>query len=154
VVLDGVGDETCVSCHTTANGTRLPYGQLDLTTDPAQNPNDFLRSFQQMFNTRQGQFFDAGNMSLEIFEVPDGNGGTIPDPAAQIAPIMTANGARSSYFIEKMTGDLLPESTRVLSGTVDHSAMLTGAELKLISEWLDIGAQNFNDPFDPVAPQN
>jgi len=37
---------------------------------------------------------------------------------------------------------------------VDHTNMLTGAELKLISEWLDLGAQNFNDPFDPAAPQN
>jgi hypothetical protein len=152
VNLDGVGDETCVSCHTTANGTRLPYGQLDLTTDPNQDPNDRFRSFQQMFNTRQGQFFDG--MNLQIFTIPDGMGGTIPDPAAAIAPIMTSAGARSSYFIEKMSGDLLPESTRGLSGTVDHSAMLTGAELKLISEWLDLGAQNFNDPFDPAAPQN
>jgi hypothetical protein len=105
-----------------------------------------------MFNTRQGQFFDG--MNLQIFTIPDGMGGTTPDPAAAIAPIMTSVGARSSYFIEKMTGDLLPESIRVLSGTVDHSAMLTGAELKLISEWLDLGAQNFNDPFDPAAPQN
>jgi hypothetical protein len=32
----------------------------------------------------------------------------------------------------------------------DHTGYLTPAELRLISEWLDIGAQYFNDPF--VAP--
>jgi hypothetical protein len=67
---------------------------------------------------------------------------------------MTANGARSSFFIEKMTGTELDAARTIPLSTVDHTAMLTGAELKLISEWLDLGAQNFNDPFDPAAPQN
>jgi hypothetical protein len=35
-------------------------------------------------------------------------------------------------------------------GEVDHRGFLTTAELRLISEWLDIGAQYYNDPF--VAP--
>jgi hypothetical protein len=108
-----------------------------------------------MFNTRQGQFFDG--MNLQIFTIPDGMGGTIPDPAAAIAPIMTSAGARSSFFIEKMTGTELDAAGRspiLPVGSVNHTTMLTGAELKLISEWLDLGAQNFNDPFDPAAPQN
>jgi hypothetical protein len=28
-----------------------------------------------------------------------------------------------------------------------HAGRLTSAELRLVSEWLDIGAQYFNDPF-------
>lgn len=144
---DGIGDETCVSCHTTNNGTQLPYGQLDLTPDV----NNRFSSLQQLFNTRQGRFFDG--MNLQIFTVPDGMGGTIPNPAAQIAPIMTTAGARSSYFIEKMTSTEL-DAGRTISGTVDHSGMLTDAELKMISEWIDLGAQFFNNPFDPAAPQN
>jgi len=32
--------------------------------------------------------------------------------------------------------------------------MLTPAELRLIAEYLDIGGQYFNNPFDPAAPQN
>jgi hypothetical protein len=147
-VTDTVGDDTCISCHTSVNGTRLPYGQLDLTTDPAQVQNNRFRSYQQMFNTRQGQFLNGG--TLELFT--DANGD--PDPAAAIAPIMTSAGARSSFFIEKMTGTELDAGRPLPVGSVDHTAMLTGAELKLISEWLDLGAQNFNDPFDPAAPQN
>jgi hypothetical protein len=67
---------------------------------------------------------------------------------------MSANGARASYFIEKMTGTELDDNSRSITSLVDHSNMLTGAELKLIGEWLDLGAQNFNNPFDPAAPQN
>ena len=35
---------------------------------------------------------------------------------------------------------------------VDHTGYLSPAELRLIAEWLDIGAQFYNDPF--VAPAN
>jgi hypothetical protein len=31
-------------------------------------------------------------------------------------------------------------------GTVDHRGFLTPAELRLISEWVDIGAQYYNNP--------
>ena len=34
-----------------------------------------------------------------------------------------------------------------------HQGMLSTAELRLLSEWLDIGAQYYNDPFPPT-PQN
>jgi len=154
MMTDGVGDDTCVSCHTTAGGTRLPYGQLDLTTDLNQDPNNRFRSYLQLFANRQGRFFDAGTMSLQPFTIPDGLGGTIDDPAARIAPIMTSQGARSSFFIEKMTGTELEAGRALSAGTVDHTAMLSGAELKMIGEWLDLGGQNYNDPFDPGAPQN
>jgi len=44
---------------------------------------------------------------------------------------------------------------RMFDGTyhdlvLDHTGFLTTAELRLIAEWLDIGAQYYNDPF--VAP--
>jgi hypothetical protein len=32
-----------------------------------------------------------------------------------------------------------------------HEGYLTPAELRLVSEWLDLGAQYYNDPF--VVPQ-
>ena len=35
-----------------------------------------------------------------------------------------------------------------------HAGYLTPAELRLISEWVDIGAQYFNNPFDPAVPLN
>jgi hypothetical protein len=98
-----------------------------------------------------------GNPVLDV----NGNPVTqlIDDPAAAVTPSMSANGARRSYFIEKMTETEL-EAARILSTIVsdanyiDHTGFLTDDELRLISEWLDIGAQNFNDPFDTDAPKN
>jgi hypothetical protein len=54
----------------------------------------------------------------------------------QLDPLMVAGSAAASvnFF-----------SVFAPGGT--HYARLTAAELKLISEWLDIGAQYFNDPF-------
>ena len=80
--------------------------------------------------------------------------GTVPDPAARIQPIMTANGARSSFFIEKMTGTELDAGRAIPATTYDHTNLLSGAELRLISEWLALGAQNYHNPFDPAVPQN
>jgi hypothetical protein len=62
-----------------------------------------------------------------------------------LAPEMTAgsaNGSEATFF-------------RIFDGSyhdpvLDHTGYLTPAELRLISEWLDIGGQFYNDPF--VAP--
>ncbi len=140
VVTDGILDDTCVTCHTTVLGAQLAYGQLDLTIDPNQDPNDFFRAFRELFFNDDAQVLDI-------------NGNPVEEPLIQIPSTMTANGARGSYFMEKMTGTEL-DAGRAISGPVDHSAMLTTTELKLIAEWLDLGGQNFNNPFDPAAPQN
>jgi hypothetical protein len=140
---DGILDDTCVSCHTSvvANVPRVPYGQLDLATDPNQVQDEFFRAYRELLFNDQGQEIVGGAL-VDI------------DPAVGVPASMTANGARSSFFIEKMTSTELDAPRALPAGTVDHTNMLTGAELKLISEWLDLGAQNFNDPFDPAAPQN
>ncbi len=154
---DTIPDDTCVTCHTTANGTRIPYGQLDLTTDPNQDPNDFYRAFRNLLLSKRGQEIDGGGNLVNIQTlVDDGMGGftLVDDPAALIAPRMSSNGARASFFIEKMTGTELDAGRALPPTTYDHTGLLSGAELKLIGEWLDLGAQNFNDPFDPAAPQN
>jgi hypothetical protein len=62
----------------------------------------------------------------------------------QVPASMSGNGANASNrFFSKFD---------VGGGTVDHRGFLTSAELKLLSEWLDIGAQYYNDPF--AAPEN
>ena len=58
---------------------------------------------------------------------------------------MSAAGARASErFFDKMEG---------AAGAVQTiSDFMSPSELRLLSEWLDIGAQYYNDPF--VAPEN
>src|SRR5690606_29568656 len=57
---------------------------------------------------------------------------------------MTAAGARASAaFFDTLAG------TR---GTVNHRDFMSASELRLLAQWLDIGAQYYNDPFQ--APEN
>jgi hypothetical protein len=55
---------------------------------------------------------------------------------------MSTNGAgTSARFFNRFEQPPGPDDT------VDHRGYLTDAELKLISEWLDLGAQYYNNPF-------
>jgi hypothetical protein len=66
-----------------------------------------------------------------------------------LAPPLSAGSATNSYanFFRLFDGSYTPAAP-----AVDHTGFLTPAELRLISEWIDIGAQYYNDPF--VAPTN
>ena len=51
------------------------------------------------------------------------------------------NNRNDGFFIEKMTTNMAGE-------TVDHTQMLDPAELKMIIEWIDLGARYYGDPAD------
>ena len=167
---NGVGDDTCTECHTIVDAAMAPRvadAQLDLTDGVSDINADRFKSYQELFFTDAGEELDMMgalvNIQIEV-DVLDGDGNVIgtefiDDPAARVFGTMSVNGARSSYFIEKMTETEL-EAGRNLStpasdpNYIDHTGFLLADELRLISEWIDIGAQYFNDPFDPAAPQN
>jgi len=163
---NGIGDNTCTECHNPVGSVQA--GQLDLSAGVSDKDAQHLKSYQELLFADEGETLDANGNPVPIqilVPVLDGNGvpildamgnpvtQLIDDPAAGVTPSMSANGARRSYFIEKMTETEL-EATRTLTTSVVHSGRLSNDELRLISEWLDIGAQYFNNPFDPAAPQN
>ncbi len=151
--MNGIGDDTCTECHTTTDAMgndRVADGQLDLTDGVSDQNADHLKSYRELLFVDQVETLDGGGMLVDL-QIPDGMGGTT---TVDVNPTMTALGARRSFFVELLTGTELDAGRGIVAGTVDHTGMLTGAELKLIGEWLDLGAQNFNDPFDPAAPQN
>ena len=94
------------------------------------------------------------------FGVPDTETLDILDPNVEvISPSMSINSAlASNRFMELMTGlDLNNDGNQptdtdnvhshfINSQNADLQDALTTSELKLISEWLDIGAQYYNDP--------
>jgi len=64
---------------------------------------------------------------------------------AEEAPSMRVRGAvASSRFFDRFTTAGV--------GTVEHMGLLSPAELRLLYEWLDIGAQYFNNTFDAPPP--
>ena len=74
-----------------------------------------------------------------------------PDPATgqptqvpvALAPPAVAGSANASA---KFFSVFAPGGT--------HVGYMTPSELRLVSEWLDRGAQYFNNPFDPAALNN
>ncbi len=133
-----VSDHTCVSCHntvSTANTTQVPAGQLDLTAGASSVDPTVVTSYEDLlFPHAQLQL----NMNALVPVVDPVTGLAVTAPA----PMAAGSANASSAFFGTLDGQV--------QGSVDHTGYLSPAELRLISEWLDIGAQYYNDPF--VAP--
>jgi hypothetical protein len=133
---DGVtvlADNTCTRCHNpvdvaNANAVRVPAGQLDLTDGPSDEEPLQFRAFRELLFTDDAQEVVGGALQNIT-------------PAVNVAPSMQARNARGSgnFFNRFAPGG-------------SHTGWLTPAELRLLSEWVDIGAQYYNDPFQ--APED
>ncbi|MCK5336338.1 MAG: hypothetical protein KAQ67_09250, partial [Gammaproteobacteria bacterium] len=56
------------------------------------------------------------------------------------------DSSRNSYLTEKLLNTEL-RAVRVLSGGTNHSAFLNASEMRLMVEWMDLGANYYNNPF-------
>jgi hypothetical protein len=141
------GGCTCTqaTCHTTtgANGIQAPAGQLNLTNAASNDePAEFV-SYRQLLFQHDEQAVIMGAL-VNVPGPPDANGNPTAIPVGPYLNAGSANGGLSAQFLGRFaTG----------SGST-HAGYLTPAELRLLSEWLDIGAQYFNNPFDPAVPVN
>jgi hypothetical protein len=165
-LLDGEGntieDHTCTVCHDTddAGETVVPDAQLDLSDGASEDEPEHFAAYRELLypdNMQEvvgGILVDVlvpatdedGNQLYEVDEngdlILDSEGNPIPMPDVPV-PVpggssMIPGSANDSRFLE------------VFDGGGVHAGYLSDAELKLISEWLDIGAQYYNDPF--LAP--
>ncbi|MEJ2589985.1 MAG: hypothetical protein P8178_01065 [Candidatus Thiodiazotropha sp.] len=163
-VLDGTGnvidDHTCTSCHTSDNAgaDAVPDAQLDLTDGPDENEPDHLAAYHELLDTTYEQVLDATGKLVYLFvPVTDANGDPVyqtdangdplldadgnPIPVTERVPVaggpsMIAGSASAGRFLSKFDA----------GGT--HAGYLSDAEKRLIAEWLDLGAQYYNNPFD------
>jgi len=120
-------------CHNSkdaAGAAQTPAGNLDLTKTPSQAVPQQLTSYQQL-----------------LFATTV----TVAGTTATFGPYMNAgaaNGPLSAQFFACVT------TGAGCTAPVAHAGFMTADELRLVSEWLDIGAQYFNNPFDPMVPVN
>jgi len=120
------------------NAARVPAGQLDLSATPSDDEPDHLTSYRKLLFAHNAQELNA-NMALQDICLQRD---PVTDVCIQFESVggsMAALNARGSRFFLAMN-------------TATHAGILTTAEQRLISEWLDIGAQYYNDPF--LAPVN
>ena len=126
---------TCTQggCHNPKNAAgaaQTPAGNLDLTNSASNDVPQELTSYRQLLFPHNTVIMGA------------------PGPA--VGPFMNAgsanSGASGAFFSCFATGSGCSNPA--------HTGWLNIAELRLLSEWLDIGAQYFNNPFDPAVPVN
>lgn len=150
-VLDANGvqlSNNCLNCHSPidpADGVtvRVPAGQLELQDGISPDEPAHFHAYRELLVTDNLQVVDNGALvdaTQVIGQDADGNDilATIPiNPPASVA------GARaSSDFFDRFND---PNDS-------EHFNILSRAEQRLVAEWLDIGAQYYNNPFD--APAN
>ncbi|HEY5642453.1 MAG TPA: hypothetical protein VIS31_06215 [Woeseiaceae bacterium] len=148
-VLDGNGvqlSNNCLDCHTPvdpANGAaRVPAGQLELQDGLSPDEPDHYHAYRELLVTDNLQELQNGALVDAQQQVGvDIDGNPIFDVIPIAAPASVAGARASSEFFDRFND---PDDL--------HFNILSRAELRLIAEWLDVGAQYYNNPFD--APAN
>jgi hypothetical protein len=145
---DGVtvlSDYTCTGCHNLvdADGNpQLPAAQLDLSDGASLGTADQFKSYRELLFGDNEQEIVDGVLVDRLIEV-----GVDPDTMEPIfatvpvaPPIRVLSAARATQFFGPFA-----------AGGV-HEGFLSPAEIKLMIEWIEIGGQYYNNPFD--VPQD
>ncbi len=143
-------DATCTSCHTRdVMGTpQVPAAQLELTDGV---DGDHFISYRELFFSDTALDLDNGqlvpkqatdSMGNPLFQT-DADGNLVLDAGGNPIPIFETVAPYLSTE-SRVSGDFFA----IFDAGGSHEGRLEPAELKLISEWLDIGAQYYNNPFD------
>ncbi len=139
-------NNNCLNCHTPVdpanNAVREPAGQLELQDGLSPDEMDHFHAYRELLVTDNLQVVENG--ALVDFTVPglDADGNPIDVPVPIASPASNRGARASSVFFDPFNdpNDLI------------HFNILSKAEQRLIAEWLDGGAQYYNNPFD--APAN
>ncbi len=160
---------TCTGCHFDGESTMVPAGQLDLTSAPSSEEPGHSVSYRELVFASQEQVIGAGDtvtgrerLCSSLDE--QGNTLTVNEPVLLDAVAQAGSAAASERLFNCFEGGAcgpppappLPDNCVEGDGmvvpatrnTVNHEGLLSETELHLLSEWLDIGAQYFNNPFD------
>ena len=129
----------CLNCHTpldAAGAPRVPAGQLELQDGLSPDEPDHFHAYRELLANdvlqvvQNGALVDYTEPGVDV----DGNPILITFPVA--ASMSTAGARASNAFFSRFDA----------GGS--HAGYLSDAEKKLIAEWLDVGAQYYNNPFD------
>jgi hypothetical protein len=148
-VMDGNGmqiSNNCLNCHTpidpVSGAARVPAGQLELQDGLSIQQPDHFHAYRELLLADNLQVLLNGEVVDFMEQVGiDNMGNPIFAPVQIQSPATTLGALASSDFFDRF------------DDPVDlHYNILSNAEKRLIAEWLDVGAQYYNNPFD--APIN
>ena len=157
--LNLIADNTCVACHSPNDENdelRVPLGQLDLRNNPSTENANIMTSYRElMFNDNAQEIVD-GILQDQLVPVLDGNGDPVFEVDEEGELILDAEGNPIQIFRTVGVASSMRTNGALASNRFfnrfeegqSHARMLSAAELKLLAEWLDIGGQYYNNPFD------
>jgi hypothetical protein len=138
------GEATCVGCHNNDDPADPVSAGLDLSGTLAGTGR--LKSYEELMVGDPVIDPDTGLPQLRVLQ----NGAIeIVRGPALVRSGDSRHGSRASALVAKLFEQPL-RSGRDFSEppSVDHRGMLSAAELRLVAEWVDLGGQYYNDPFD------
>ena len=155
-LIDGNGNpvnNNCLNCHTPVdpadNSVRLPAGQLELQDGPSPDEPDHFHAYRELLATDNLQEIVNGALvdATQIVDfIDDDNDPTTPEvPVFDVIPIDPPASPAGAIVSQDFFG-------RFEDPADLHYNILSPSEIRLIAEWLDVGAQYYNNPFD--APEN
>lgn len=142
-------DVTCTSCHSTANQANA--GFLDLSSTAISQNADWMGAYSQLLQSHPEIDSTGTNITHPVTDPVTGV--TTQENTLTIPSITAGSAAQSSAFFNEFTntaGVSTPHCTVDSNGVCQP--WLNVHELKLLSEWVDLGAQYYNNPF--AAPVN
>jgi hypothetical protein len=134
------GVNTCTNCHNSAvrnaaNVVKSAGEQLNLTDDAAQ-ATPALQAQRGYDQLTLGYGFVIA----------------VPDPANPAQTILVASPTNEPASIVAGSANASTRFFSLFAASGSHTGRLSSAELRLLAEWIDIGTQYYNNPFD--APLN
>ena len=142
-------NDNCLNCHTPFDPLlmipRVPAGQLNLVTGLSLDEADHQNAYRELLVTDNLQILDPVNgmvVDATVVIGQDANGNDILAFIPYASPARAGSARASSDFFDRFNDP----------NDQNHFNILSGAEQRLIAEWLDVGAQYYNNPFD--APAN
>lgn len=139
---------TCTSCHNTANQSSAGY--LDLSSTAVSQNMNWKGAYSQLLQSHPE--LDANGNNTGPIDPVTG----LPTVVNSTPPINAGSANGSSFFTEfavNADGTCPAPTTSITTPhCTNGQPWLTVHELKLLSEWVDIGAQYYNNPF--AAPKN
>ena len=129
-------DAACTGCH---NGLRSANNPTRLNLNGYEGGSGRYMSYENLLEGRP----ILDKQGLPVFEY-EGDILTLK----RTLPLVQPGYARGSYLIEVLFDEELFAEKSLPLKRRNHAAMLTDAQKRLIVEWIDVGAQYYNDPYD------
>jgi len=139
-------NNNCLNCHTPVDpanaAVRVPAGQLELQDGLSADEPDHFHAYRELLVADNLQIVDNGALvdATQVVGI-DIDGNPILDVIPINSPARIVGARASSDFFDRFND---PQDL--------HFNILSQAERRLVAEWLDVGAQYYNNPFD--APAN